>query len=228
MRSLSNAAVLVVGAAGGLGRELARGLLTRGARLSVTSRSAACAGDFGPDTQVLLGDLTDPDFAARVVREAHAHHGRLDGVINAAGVVAFGPLESTSDATLEALFAVNVLGPIRLMRAFSAIGEGGFFASLSGVVAETPFLGVGAYGASKAALSLATRAFAMEARRKRILVLDARPPHTETGLASRPIAGAAPRMPPGLAPRDVAERILAAIEREERDLPSAAFKPAGA
>ena len=54
-------------------------------------------------------------------------------------------------------------------------------------------------------------------------VIDARPPHTETGLATRPLAGSAPKMPTGLEPAAVAERIVAAIEAGETDLPSSAF-----
>ncbi len=46
-------------------------------------------------------------------------------------------------------------------------------------------------------------------------MIDARPPHTETGLATRPLAGVAPKMADGLAPRVVAERIVVAVERGE-------------
>ena len=62
-----------------------------------------------------------------------------------------------------------------------------------------------------------------EARRSRVRVVDARPPHTETGLAGRPIAGTAPRLPQGLVPQAVADRILRAIVDDELDLPSTAF-----
>jgi cyclic-di-GMP-binding biofilm dispersal mediator protein len=62
-----------------------------------------------------------------------------------------------------------------------------------------------------------------ELRRRRIDVIDARPPHTETGLATRPVAGTAPKMPQGLGPDVVAARIVAAIAAGERDLPVEAF-----
>ncbi len=54
-----------------------------------------------------------------------------------------------------------------------------------------------------------------EFRRMKVTVIDVRPPHTETGLATRPLAGSAPTMPPGLAPDAVAERIAQAIEQGE-------------
>ena len=54
-------------------------------------------------------------------------------------------------------------------------------------------------------------------------VIDARPPHTETGLASRAIEGTAPNFPTGLDPVNVARRIIDAVANGETDLPTAAF-----
>jgi len=62
-----------------------------------------------------------------------------------------------------------------------------------------------------------------EFRRTKVQVVDARPPHTETGLATRPLAGVAPTMPEGLAPRAVAERIVVAVERKEAVVTSTEF-----
>ena len=54
-------------------------------------------------------------------------------------------------------------------------------------------------------------------------MIDIRPPHTETGLAGRPIAGQPPKLPPGLDPGDVARRIVDALAGDEIDLPTDAF-----
>jgi len=83
--------------------------------------------------------------------------------------------------------------------------------------------GMAAYSASKAALAAFDQAAARELRRAGIRLIDARPPHTETGLAQRPVYGTAPRLPTGLDPDAVAARILAAIRDDETDLPSSAF-----
>jgi cyclic-di-GMP-binding biofilm dispersal mediator protein len=56
-----------------------------------------------------------------------------------------------------------------------------------------------------------------------VQVLDIRPPHTETGLATRPLAGTAPRMPQGLDPAAVALRIVEAIVNDETVVSSPAF-----
>ena len=67
------------------------------------------------------------------------------------------------------------------------------------------------------------QAIAREARRRKIRVIDARPPHTETGLDRRPIEGQAPKMAVGLDPATVAATICDAIAGDVVDLPSTAF-----
>jgi cyclic-di-GMP-binding biofilm dispersal mediator protein len=100
---------------------------------------------------------------------------------------------------------------------------GGWIVNITGLVAEMPTAGVAAYSAVKAGLSAASTAIAREARRSGIHLLDARPPHTETGLATRPIEGAAPPMKPGLDPDLVAATIVAGLEAGKRELAAADF-----
>jgi len=80
-----------------------------------------------------------------------------------------------------------------------------------------------AYSAAKAALMAYDAAAARELRREGIRLIDARPPHTETGLATRPLAGQAPRLAEGLSPDAVAQRIVDAIANGDKDLPSTSF-----
>jgi cyclic-di-GMP-binding biofilm dispersal mediator protein len=91
------------------------------------------------------------------------------------------------------------------------------------VVAEQPMAGMAAYSSAKAALTAADAALARELRRKGITVCDVRPPHTETGLAGRPIAGEAPRLKEGLSPSSVAALVVDAIAAGATDVPAAAF-----
>jgi len=101
--------------------------------------------------------------------------------------------------------------------------RGPFVAMISAVVAEQPMPGMAAYSAAKAALTAFDAAAARELRRGGIRLLDIRPPHTETGLATRPRLGTAPKLQEGLSPDSVAERIVTAITSGEKDLPSSAF-----
>jgi len=215
-RDLNESVVAVVGATGGLGSAICTALRNRGATVVTVSRSA------GSDVRV---DLRDSGAGDAVVEHVMATHGRLDGVIVAAGIVAFGNLTETEDITIEELMLTNVMGPLWLAkRVQPALAEtSGFFVNVSGVVAETPMPAMATYSASKAAVAAAMAALAKEWRRDRVLVMDARPPHTETGLATRPLDGIAPTFPEGLAPAVVGERIVEGIVAGERQLSGADF-----
>lgn len=232
---LDGARVLVVGATGGLGSGLARELVRRGARLVLGGRSAerldALAGEMGDGVAgTAVADLLQPDGPRRLVEAAVDVAGGLDGVVVAAGVVAFGPAADVDDDALDEVLVLNLLAPVRLLRAAvphleaaASQERASFVVHVSAVVAEQPMAGMAAYTASKAALTAFDAAASRELRRRGVHLLDARPPHTETGLAGRPVAGEAPRLPPGLDPAAVARRIVDAVAAGERDLPASAF-----
>jgi cyclic-di-GMP-binding biofilm dispersal mediator protein len=223
MTELSGAVVLVVGATGGLGSRIAARLTAAGATVVVSGRISA-------DPDALLADLRDRAAAASVVSSVVKRHGRLDGLVIAAGVVAFGPIAELKDDTIRELFDLNVMAPIQLVRSAvphlaesAEAGRDPFIVTLSGIVAEAPTAGLAAYSASKAALNAFTKAATRELRKQGIRFVDARPGHTETHLSTHPIAGTAPLFPAGLDPDSVAARIVRAIVDGERDLPSTAF-----
>jgi short-subunit dehydrogenase len=215
VRSLSDKVIVVVGASGGLGRPLCDELRARGATVLGAGRS-------GPDIVV---DLRDSHAGDALVRGALGTQGRLDGVVLAAGIVAFGDLVGTDDVIIEELFLTNALGPLWLARrVLPTLSEHqGFLAMITGAVAEQSLPGLVPYSASKAALSHAVPGLRREARRMGVSVIDLRPPHTETGLATRRIAGIAPTFPRGLAPAAVARRVVDAIEADEVEVPASGF-----
>lgn len=214
---LGGKVALVAGGTGGLGRPVAQHLAALGATVVTASRSAGGEGHVSVD-------LRSPEGAERAVGTVIERHGSLDLVVNAVGVVAFGDVASTDVDTVEEVFLTNTFAHIFLCRAaLPRMTKGGVIVAVSGVVAEQNLPGMSVYGASKAAVRSFNEAFAREARRAGVRVIDARPPHTETGLATRPVAGTAPRFPQGLDPEAVAARIVAAVRDGETDLPSAAF-----
>ncbi|MGV8968261.1 MAG: SDR family NAD(P)-dependent oxidoreductase [Cellulomonas sp.] len=230
MTPVHDLSILVAGASGGLGSTISRLLSRAGARLTLLGRDRERLEGLGLGAALVVGDLRQPETAEQAVAAAVAAHGRLDGLVVASGVVAFGPVSELADEVLVDLFALNTLAPIRLLRAAlpaltdsATAGRAPFVVHLSAIVAEQPAAGMAAYSASKGALTAFDAAAGRELRRAGIRLIDARPPHTETGLAGRPIAGTAPRLAQGLDPNDVAERVLAAVVGDERDLPSGAF-----
>jgi short-subunit dehydrogenase len=229
MTELSGRRILVTGATGGLGSLIARELSGQGAHLVLSSRNAEALQALGLDAEMFSVDLSVPG-AADALMGAVTAAGALDGMILAHGVVAFGPASELSDETLAALMGLNQTVPIQLIRAAvpaltasKTAGNEPFVLTISGVVADSPTAGMAAYSASKAGLNSFVSAVQRELRRVGIRVFDARPPHTETGLATRPIAGIAPAMPEGLSPSAVAARLVAAIVNDEKDVPTAAF-----
>ena len=211
---------VIAGGTGGLGSILSSELEAKGCVVVTISRSHTS------DSSHITADLRSPEAASTAIADVIARHGSVDIVINAMGVVAFGPINTTSVDTVEELFLTNTFGHIFLMQAaLQNMKTGSVLVGISGVIAEQNLPGMSVYGASKAATRSFNEALAREARRSGVRVIDARPPHTETGLASRAIAGTPPKFPAGLDPVHVARRIVQAIADGETDLPSGAFIP---
>ena len=209
---------VVAGGTGGLGSALRNELAARGSTVTTISRGNVS------DSSHVTADLRDPQAARSSLAEVVHRHGSLDIVINAIGVVAFGPVQSISTDTIEELFLTNTFSHIFLMQAaIEHVAKGSVLVGISGVIAEQNLPNMSVYGASKAAVRSFNEGFAREARRSGVRVIDARPPHTETGLASRAIEGTAPNFPTGLDPVNVARRIIDAVANGETDLPTAAF-----
>ena len=209
---------LVAGGTGGIGQLVVEELRRRGAVVATAARTR------GDSVDHIATDLRLPEAAAEVINHVISTHGRLDVVVNAIGVVAFGDATSTTSDTVEEVFLTNTFAHIFLCAAaLPKMTRGGVIVGISGVVAEQNLPGMAVYGASKAAMRSFNEGFAREARRLGVRVVDARPPHTETGLATRAVAGTAPKFPEGLNPSLVAKRLVDAITSGETDLPSTAF-----
>lgn len=106
--------VALSGASSGLGLAAARGLTALGCRVVGGARRFPAPG-IGFDNERL--DVRDADSVRAFVDAVVARHGRIDALVNCAGVALTGPLEHTRDAEERAMFDVNVLGMMRLCRA---------------------------------------------------------------------------------------------------------------
>ena len=229
MTDLAGKRILLTGATGALGSRIAAQLAAAGAQLVLTGRDADKLQALGIPAELFTLDLSLPGAAGSLMQTVTSA-GQLDGIVVAHGVVAFGPASELDAQTLQSLQALNQTSPIELitsaipaLQAAKAAGSEPFVLTISGVIADMPTAGMAAYGASKAGLKSFVSATQRELRREGIRVLDTRPPHTETGLASRAIAGVAPTMPQGLEPDAVAARIVAAIVNDEKDVPAELF-----
>lgn len=206
---LSNKIFLVTGATGGLGRFIAAEIEARGGFVLRTS-GGEC-------------DIAEAEDRA-VVAQMVVDHGGVDGVVFASGVVGFGAHGTLAPGSVQRLVDVNVTGPLELANELIPhVHEGGAIVFITGAVVDFTTAGMAAYTAAKAGLSAACPVLRRELRTKKINVMDARPPHTETGLATRAIYGEAPKMKQGLDPEVVAKRIVVAIENDESELAPVVF-----
>jgi cyclic-di-GMP-binding biofilm dispersal mediator protein len=227
--TLTGKQILVVGASGAFGIEFSKQLMEQGALVSGTASTTESSVRLRPDLhQRLILDLESPASIDNLVGYLKAR--TLDGVVLASGLVAFGSLVETPSEVTERLMQVNAVGQMRLIAGLlplllkSAETERNpFVLSISGVIAELPMAGLSAYSASKTALNGYAVAASKELRKAGVNWIDARPGHTESGLASRAIFGIAPNFGQGKSVTEVVSRMVAAIAGQERDLPSSAF-----
>jgi len=211
---MNGARAVVLGATGGFGAEIARSLATAGAALAVHGRDPARLQAISAEVggHPIAGDLTEPGVPDAVVDEAAQALGGLDVVVMSAGAVAFGPVAALDEDVLRRVVDLDLIAPILVARAATRhLQKDGVIAQVSAVVADQPMAGLAAYSAAKAGLTAFDTAFRREMRRQGVRVLDARPPHMETGLATRPIAGEAPGLAQGRDPREVADELVAVI-----------------
>lgn len=229
---LNEKRILVVGASGAIGSAISTILISHGAQVFGTASSPESSVRLRADYPLrLVLNLEQPQSIEAVADYLGSQVNSLDGVILATGLVAFGSMDATPLSVTERLLNVNFTGQVNLvqkvlplLRRSASERYSPFVVSLSGVISESPMPGLAAYTASKTALYGFATAAAKELRKQGITWLDARPGHTDTGLASRAIFGESPNFGTGLTTEFVAERIVNAILNEEKDLPSSSFK----
>jgi NAD(P)-dependent dehydrogenase (short-subunit alcohol dehydrogenase family) len=169
--SMVGKVAIVTGATSGIGRATAMKLAGVGVKLLVTGRSsgelretvAAIEAGGGVATS-WAGDLTAADAPQELVAAAVGKFGRLDILVNSAGIIGTGTVETTDDAAWTEMMTINVDVPFRLIREavpFLKV-ERGCVVNVSSITGVRAFPGVLAYCVSKAAVDQLTRCAALE------------------------------------------------------------------
>ena len=162
---------LVTGGAKGIGATIVERLSRDGFAVMVNyHRSEQAAGALverlrgdGADARSVQGDIGDPEQAASVVAATVAAFGRLDLVVNNAGVATFAPIEELAPDLLAREFAVNVGGIVwTIQHAFPHLEGAGSIINVSSAIAEGGPPGSALYASSKAAVNALTRTLAAE------------------------------------------------------------------
>jgi NAD(P)-dependent dehydrogenase (short-subunit alcohol dehydrogenase family) len=161
--------VLVTGASRGLGRDVALAFAASGARLALAARTIGAveevAAECGDDALAVRLDVGDETACIDVIRQCEQHFGRIDVLINNAGIAESAPFLKTDTALLRRTMNVDVEGPFWLTRAVlpGMLGRGsGRVISIASIAARRGFAYVSAYTMAKHALLGLTRALAVE------------------------------------------------------------------
>ncbi len=182
-------AALITGAARGIGLATARGLQEAGWQVALMDRDGpelAKAATLLPEALLIEGDVSKPEDVEKAVTEVTARFGRLDGLVNNAGVADFGPIRETTFDRWRRVMETNLDGPFLMTQAFTDLlaAEGGGavvnITSISGLRASTLRV---AYGTSKAALAQLTLQQAVELGELGIRVNGVAPGPVATKLA---------------------------------------------
>jgi NAD(P)-dependent dehydrogenase (short-subunit alcohol dehydrogenase family) len=192
MTSVSGKVALVTGAARGIGLAAARRFLADGWRVALLDIDGDnLARTFGaiarPDTTMAITcDVSQPDQVGRAYAELKARFGRLDALVNNAGIAIFGPILETRFEDWQRVLAVNLNGPFLMTQAAVPLmrdtGGGAIvnITSISGLRASTLRV---AYGTSKAGLAHLTKQQAVEFAALGIRVNAVAPGPVDTAMA---------------------------------------------
>ena len=171
MKDLQNKVAIITGSSRGIGAEIARRLAAAGARVVINyvSRGEAAYSVHesikasGGESLVVQADLRISTEVHRLFDETIAHFGRVDILINNAGVLIFKKFSEISDEEFDRVMDSNVKGVFYALReASTRLSDGGRVVTVSSTVTRMLLPKYGAYAASKGAIEQLTRVFAKE------------------------------------------------------------------
>jgi len=168
MASLEKQVVLVTGCSTGIGRALAREVNAAGHRTFATARRPETLADLAAEgIETLRLDVCDPPSIAAAVDEVIARAGRVDVLVNNAGVTAFGPIAETPIERIRSLFETNVVGLLAVTQAVfprMADRRHGRIVNFGSIVGLLPVPFAAGYCASKSAVHMLSEVLRMEAK----------------------------------------------------------------
>jgi NAD(P)-dependent dehydrogenase (short-subunit alcohol dehydrogenase family) len=212
---MADPVAVITGAGRGIGRATALEFSKAGYRVVLAARDSAALEETaklcGRESVVVATDVTKPDDVERLFSTTLEKFGRIDVLVNNAGLA---PIRSITEMSVDEWHAVldtNLSAAFYTTRAAWPIFEkqgGGAVVNLSSAAARDPFPGFAAYGAAKAAINLFSLALAREGQPKGIRVYTVAPSATETGMFRRIMTERQYPREKTLDPADVARVIL--------------------
>ncbi|MHB1155493.1 MAG: SDR family NAD(P)-dependent oxidoreductase [Phycisphaerales bacterium] len=189
---LAGRVAVVTGASKGIGAQIAKALADEGASVVVNYASSKAGADKvvseittsggGGKAIAVQADMSKPDDVRRLFAQAKQTFGRLDVLVNNAGIYEFSPLEAITADHYHKQFNLNVLGLILATKeAVPHFGErGGSVVNISSIISRIAVPGAAVYSATKAAVDAITRSLGAELGPKKIRVNSVNPGLIET------------------------------------------------
>ena len=200
MSTLNSKVVLVTGASGGIGAEVTRQFVKAGAKVVVhyagrrepAQKLADEINQGGGEAIVLQADVSKAAEVKKMFDDAIAHYGKIDVLVNTAGVMINSLLKDTTEEAFDAQFNANVKGTFLTIReALNKLAENGSIINFSTSVNRLMVPTYGVYSATKGAVEHLTRVASKEAAARGIRVNSVSPGPTNTELY---IKGKTPEM----------------------------------
>ncbi|HEX2525479.1 MAG TPA: SDR family oxidoreductase [Geminicoccus sp.] len=192
MSALQGKVALVTGGSRGIGAAIVRRLVQDGAAVAFTyvssrEKAEALAREMEAEGGKLLpiqADATDADAVTSAVRQAVQAFGKLDVLVNSAGVYEAGSLDELSIEAFDRMVAVNIRSVfVAIQEAVRHMPEGGRIVTIGSCVSErTPAAGMGPYAMSKAAITGLTRGLARDLGPRGITVNNVQPGPVDTDM----------------------------------------------
>ncbi|RKT27663.1 3-oxoacyl-[acyl-carrier protein] reductase [Paraburkholderia sp. RAU2J] len=192
MNTLNNAQVAIVtGASRGIGAAVAQRLAKDGFAVAINYASSAAEADAlvteltaaGAKAIAVQADVSNADDVRRMFEVTEQQLGKVDVLVNNAGVLKTVPLADTSDALYDQTFDINVRGTFNTLREAAArMNDGGRIVNFSSTTLALNMPGYAIYNATKAAVEAFTHVFAKELRGRNITVNAVAPGPVATSL----------------------------------------------
>ncbi|TLY39222.1 MAG: SDR family oxidoreductase [Nitrospirae bacterium] len=180
MKRLAGKIAIVTGSSGGIGKAIALKFAEEGARVVVAARrqhlceqTVKQIREKGGEAMAIQTDVTDEAQVDRLITETVKRYGRLDLLVNNAGIGGGGPIENTSTETFDLVLNTNLRGTFFCCRAgFRQMKQhgGGTIINMSSVAGVQAWAGTGTYSASKHGIMALTKSLADEGRPYKIKV----------------------------------------------------------
>jgi len=227
-KQLNGQAALVTGGSRGIGFGIAQALLKHGMHVAITGRNESSLAeakrrlDQGGKGRIETHTVDVRDHAAttRAVNATAAAFGGLDVVVNNAGIGTFANIADMTPAQWSEVIDTNVTGVFNVCHAALPLLRqrgGGYIFNISSLAGKNPFVGAGAYCASKAALNQFSEVLNQEIRHDNIKVTTIAPGSVATAFAGGDEARGADWK---IATSDIGDLVIDLLELATRTLPS--------